>query len=180
MIGSPQPSTLTPFESSLFEKANILIPPNASEIFLWPSMSLSNNIIVPQYRSRSTKRNNSCINYVDTTKAVHWGMLEKLISFKDDTHYYCLVSKLIPLDTQICTDDVTNAKLHNHLIVCQPPRYAISVHHNCYNVFLHCSSPSHQEITLIDNIIEKCIIMDLSKHLGLIFVSKFPNFIETD
>lgn len=111
-------------------------------------------------------------------KSSSLGMLEKLISFKDDTHYYYIVSKLIPLDTQICTDDVTNVKLHNYLIVCQPPRYAIRVHHNCCNVFLHCFSPSHQEITLIDNIIEKCIIMNLSEHLGLVFVSKFPK--ETD
>ena len=123
VIGVPQISSLTTSESSLFENANILIPSNASEIFLWPSLSLSKKtIIVPQYRSRSTKRNNSCVKYIDSRKAVHWGILEKLISFKYDSHYYCLVSKLTPLDTQICTDTVTNAKLSDHLIVCQPPR----------------------------------------------------------
>ena len=128
MIGSPQHSALTPLESSLFKEANILIPPDVLEVLLWPSLSLSNsNIIVPQHRSRSTKRNNSCISYVDTTKGAHWAILEKIFSFKDEARHYCLVSKLIPLDAQICTDDVTNARLHSHLVVCQPPRYAASV-----------------------------------------------------
>ena len=45
-------------------------------------------------------------------------------------------------------------------------------------MFFHCSSPSHQEIILIDSVIKKCIIMNLSEHVGLVFVSKFPNFKE--
>ena len=71
----------------------------------------------------------------DSRKVVHWGILEKLISFKYDSHYYCLVSKLTPLDTQICTDTVTNAKFNDHFIVCQPPRYTLKLlSSNCYKI----------------------------------------------
>ena len=123
VFGIPKVSKLMSFEYSLFEKANISIPSDASDILLWPSSNKS--IIVPQYRCRSSKRNNSCVKYVDSGKVVYWGILEKLISFKHDSHFYCIMSKLIPMEHQICTDDVTNAKIHEHLVVCQPPRYVL-------------------------------------------------------
>ena len=100
----------------------------------------------------------------------------------NDFHYYCLVSKLTPLDAQICTDTVTNAKFNDHFIVCQPPRYTLKllIVIKLLQDFSLIFSLSQQEITSIDNIVEKCIIMNLTTHLGLVFVSQFPNFIEMD
>ena len=40
--------------------------------------------------------------------------------------------------------------------------------------------PSQKEIIPIDNVIDKCILMDMTKSLGLVFVSHFPNHIELE
>lgn len=41
----------------------------------------------------------------------------------------------------------------------------------------HASLP---ELVVCDAIVEKCIVMDLSVELGIVFVSHFPNVMESD
>ena len=121
MFGKPKISTLTSVESWLFEKAGITVP--SSEVLVWPSLSLPKFTVTSRFNIRSTKRNNSGIKYVDSRKHVHWGIVDKLISFNHGTQSYGIISELVPLPNQLCKDQVTHAQLQKHLAICQAPRY---------------------------------------------------------
>lgn len=47
-----------------------------------------------------------------------------------------------------------------------------------FSTFL-CSTVQ-QEIIPCDSVTQKCIVMDLTPELGLVFISQFPNSLETD
>jgi len=48
------------------------------------------------------------------------------------------------------------------------------------NFPLYSALASLPEIVICDAIVEKCVVMDLSVELGMVFVSHFPNVIESD
>ena len=122
-------SKLTLFELSLFETAGITVSSN--EVLVWPSLQSPKFTVSSQFNIRSTKHNNSGVKYVDSRKCVHWGIVEKFLSFSHGTQSYGIISELIPLPNQICKDKVTNAQLQKHLVICQPIRL-VHMHANTY------------------------------------------------
>ena len=123
-----------PYNGTLSQSENLLLDGNStctstqnsvSELhtIFYPSLCLgSNAIIVAKSRARPTKRDNSCLIYVDKTNSLSCGILEKIFCFDNSSIYYCLVLKLLPVSTQLCTDDITHANLASHFIACYPPR----------------------------------------------------------
>ena len=63
---------------------------------------------------------------MDRRNSFHYGMVEKLVSFSEDSDYcsFAIITEIVQLslDEQICHDNVTNAQLQKHLAVCQPLR----------------------------------------------------------
>ena len=112
VIGNPQCGVLSHREESLLEKACIAVP--STEVLFYPTLLLQTNMVITaRSKSRTTKRDNSCLVYIDQTDSVCWRVLEKIFSFKNSTAsgYYCLISVLLPTSTQLCTDDITT---HNY------------------------------------------------------------------
>lgn len=72
-------------------------------------------------RSQATKRDNSCV--IMNGGECIWGLVQKFFSFKDDDppSYYCLLSLLLPASNQVCNDVLTNARIVDHLVACEPP-----------------------------------------------------------
>jgi len=90
-------------------------------IVFYPHLCLYNNSTISALsKSKSTKRNNSCIKYRDSTGSFHRGLCDRIFEF--NLQHFCIIMRLIPISTQICQDSVTHAKLENHLVVCNPPR----------------------------------------------------------
>ena len=152
---------------------------------LYPSLCLStNNVIMARSKSRLTKRNNSCLRYIANART-HWGILEKIFAFntRSTPGYFCVISTLQPA-FQLCTDEVTWARLQDHFVACQPPRLVFNLvpgshTHSIITLFLSCSL--HQVVVVsCASVLEKCVLMDLKLHLGLVFVSSLPNTEEID
>jgi len=100
----------------------------SNEVFFWPFLKLSPCIISARSKSKSMKRNNSCILYLDISNTIHYGVVEKLISFSESLDDYstsfAVITEIIqlPARDQICRDNITKAQLHKHLVACQPLR----------------------------------------------------------
>ena len=101
-----------PYNGTLSQSENLLLDGctstrnSVSELhtIFYPSLCLgSNTITVAKSRARPTKRDNSCLIYVDKTNSLSYGILEKIFCFDNSSIYYCLVLKLL---TQLCTDDM--------------------------------------------------------------------------
>ena len=82
LIGKPKSLMLINYELSLFEKAGITVP--SSKVLVWKKISLPKFTVSSQLFNTSKKRNNSVITYLDSRKCVHWGIVEKLVSFNHD------------------------------------------------------------------------------------------------
>ena len=41
-------------------------------------------------------------------------------------------------------------------------------------------SSSCQVVILVEDIVDKCVIMNLAEQMGLMFISQFPNYAELD
>jgi len=90
----------------------------------YPHLCLpNNNVISARMKSKVTKRNNSCLCYIDTAGHFQRGICEKLFILKDQPEQqFCLITKLILASSQPCKDVLTKAQLHKHLVACDPPR----------------------------------------------------------
>ena len=88
----------------------------------YPYLCLQNNCVISaKTKSRTTKRNNSCLSYIDTEGKLQRGICQKLFCFKDQPQQqFCLVNRFTLSSSQPCKDIVTNAQLLNHLVVCEP------------------------------------------------------------
>ena len=96
---------------------------NSREFVFNPHLSLPNNIISARIKSKVTKRNNSCLLYIDSAGNLQRGICEKLFILRDQTDMqFCLITKFVLTSNQLCKDVLTKAQLHNHLIACDPPR----------------------------------------------------------
>ena len=116
--GKPYSGNLSDNEISLLSNYNIT---DYNTIF-YPYLWLPNNSkISASSKSKSTKRNNSCVKYRDGTGKYQRGICDRIFEFQDNL-YFCIVMKLIPISTQICQDSITCAKLEKHLVACNLPR----------------------------------------------------------
>ena len=81
---------------------------------------LRNNTVKSAFtKSRTTKRNNSCVSYIARDGKVQRGIYQKLFCFKQQPqHQFCLPTKFTVTPNQPCKDSVTNAQLQNHLVAC--------------------------------------------------------------
>jgi len=92
------------------------------EVEFYPSACLTNGrIISAASKSKSTKRNNSCIQFQDESGTCHIEICESIFGLKDTSSHLCFVRKLNAATEQICKDTITHAKLDNHLIPCSSP-----------------------------------------------------------
>ena len=132
LIRKPKSLMLINYELSLFEKAGITVP--SSKVLVWKKISLPKFTVSSQLFNTSKKRNNSVITYLDSKKSVHWGIVEKLVSFNhgatsiQSPQCYGIITQLETLPNQICKDQVTHAQMQNHLVICQPPRLVGTYH----------------------------------------------------
>lgn len=119
VFGASQSDLLSENEKRLCDKAGITMA--SSEVLVYSGMTVSNSTITSAIRSQSTKRDNSCV-MIDGGECA-WGLIQKVFSFKSDDSpsYYCLVTLLPLASEQVCKDTLTNARLEDHLVVCDPP-----------------------------------------------------------
>ena len=157
---------------------------------LYPSLCLSTgNVIVARSNSRMTKRDNSCLRYIDKAQTQCWGILEKIFGLNISTlpTYF---STLVPA-CQLCTDEVTCARLQDHYVACPPPWLAVKLSHThtyiiglvkLIQIFcsLHSCSVQQHVVVPCASVLEKCVVMDLKPQLDLLFVSLLPNTEEID
>ena len=101
-----------------------LIVTSSTDFIFYPHLNLpSNNVITARMKSKVTKRNNSCICYIDNAGCFQRGICEKLFILKHQPEQqYCLITKFVLASSQPCKDVLTKAQLHNHLVACDPPR----------------------------------------------------------
>ncbi len=107
-IGKPQSGTLSQGEKALLEEEGIAVP--STEVMFYPSLLLTtNSTITARTKSRVTKRDNSCLLYIDSVQSTCWGVLQKIFAFRNNiAHgYYCVITMLSPAFAQLCTDQVT-------------------------------------------------------------------------
>lgn len=97
---------------------------SSTDFVFYPYLCLPNNYVISaRMKSRVTKRNNSCICYIDTSGHFQRGICEKFFIIKDQPEQqFCLITKFVLTSTQPCKDMLTKAQLHNHLVACDPPR----------------------------------------------------------
>ena len=120
VLGRSQSDMLSEDETKLCDECGITV--FSPEILVYSGLIVSNSTITSVTRSQTTKRSNSCV-MIEGAKYTR-GLVEKVFSFKnaDSSPYYCLVSLLRPIKEQLCTDMVTNARLEDHFVACEPPR----------------------------------------------------------
>lgn len=123
VFGKPQSGTLSRSETTLCEEANIDVP--SDEVLYYSGLALSSSTVTVATRSLTSKRDNSCVRIVDHKGLVQWGLVQTIFSFKlsSSPTYYCLVQLLPTVSQQICTDEISNARLEDHLVACKPPWY---------------------------------------------------------
>ena len=93
VIGKPQSIVLSPEDKAVLCEAGVLT--NSDEVMLYPSLCLSTgNVSVARSKSQMTKRDNSCLRYIDKAQTQCWGILEKIFGLNISTlpTYFCLLS----------------------------------------------------------------------------------------
>jgi len=134
VIGKPySPQDLSTLEHSCLQELNY----NVMDLLFYPHLCLVNGSIVSVVsKSKAKKRNNSCVWYLNASGLHQRGICERIFGTKDGLMYYCFVNKLELTADQICKDRITHAQVHNHLVSCNPPRYA-SLHCNLRTFINH-------------------------------------------
>jgi len=124
LTGNPYQGSLSRDKIACIQKANIVFDSASAtkEIIFYPHLCLANNCVISaKTKSRTTKRNNSCLSYIDGEGQLQRGICQKLFCLKDKPNVqFCLVDKFMLASSQPCKDFVTNAQLENHLVVCEP------------------------------------------------------------
>ena len=132
VVGKPQRGVLSSIEQALLNDAKVTVP--SIEVMFYHGLCLRTGVVVTaRSQSRMTKRNNTCLLYIDKAQTYCLGILEKIFSFNVSTAsgYFCLVSTLSTLPS-ICADDATPARLQDHFVACQPPWLVVSPCHPMY------------------------------------------------
>lgn len=127
MIGKPQRGELSLAEITLLYEAYIGVP--STEVMFYPGLCLSKyTTIMARSKARTTKRDNSCLAYLDKTSTRCWGVLEKVFAFNNGStsEHLCLLSTL-SVAQELCNDDVTFAKFQSHYVACNPPWLATNI-----------------------------------------------------
>ena len=131
LTGKPYQGSLSRDEIACIQKANMAFDSASAtkQIIFYPHLCLSNNCVISaKTKSRTTKRNNSCLSYIDGDGKLQRGICQKLFCFKDQPNLqFCLVDKFMLASSQPCKDLVTNAQLKNHLVACEPRYVFVSI-----------------------------------------------------
>ena len=125
LTGKPYEGSFSRDEITCIQKAYAafsITTTTSHRICFYPYLHLQNNCVISaKTKSRTTKRNNSCISYIDEGGKLQRGICQKLFCFEDQPQQqFCLVNRYTLSSTQPCKDFVTNAQLLNHLVVCEP------------------------------------------------------------
>ena len=127
LTGKPSYGNLTADEIAGLEKINIqAINRKYENTKFYPYLHLPNHsVITAQAKSKATKRNNSCLAYIDRKGHLQKGICNKLFSTEvnDTLLKYCVITKLTLASNQLCKDMTTHAQLNCHLTAYIPPRY---------------------------------------------------------
>lgn len=119
VLGKPLSDLLSSHEKMLCDNAEIVM--TSPNILVYSGLTVSNTTVTSATRSRTTKRDNSCV-MIDGGECT-WGLVQKVFAFMDadPPSYYCLLSLLPPVSQQVCDDKVTNARIEEHFVACEPP-----------------------------------------------------------
>ena len=121
VVGYSHIYTLSKSEKELFASANISL--KSTDVQSYPIVYLSNlnRLISAKTRSKATKRNNSCIQYLSGEEYMY-GIVQKIFfcSCNGSKNSCFLLTQHLELNncSQLCHDEITNAKLDNHIIQC--------------------------------------------------------------
>ena len=120
LTGKPYQGNLSRDEIICMQKALGNFDSTSQPISFYPYLHLRNNTVISAFtKSRTTKRNNSCVSYIARDGKVQKGICQKLFCFKQQPqHQFCLLTKFTVAPNQPCKDSVTNAQLQNHLVAC--------------------------------------------------------------
>ena len=94
--------------------------PQDSDLLNYPNIMLlnANRVISAQSLSRASKRNDSCIMYLDDQQSDQFGLLQKIVFVPElsgsPSNTYAVVNTLFVASLHLCHDPVTNGKL-NHI-----------------------------------------------------------------
>ena len=124
LLGKPKSGELSHQEIELFQAAGISL--SSEKVFFYPKLRTrdSNRIIYAQNYSKFTKRNNSCVIFLDNS----YGIIEKIIHHSSMSSFFVLIKMLVPADINLCNDPVTNVKIkHIEVLTFQANNYNISL-----------------------------------------------------
>ena len=113
--------TLSTSEKELFVATNISL--KSTDVQSYPIVYLSNfnRVISAKTRSKATKRNNSCIQYLSGEEYMY-GIVQKIFLCScsgNENSCFLLIQHLEKnICSQLCHDEITNAKLDSHIIQC--------------------------------------------------------------
>lgn len=161
VVGSPHYAELCDSEKALLLQAGGNPP---TQVLLYPRLLLPNHReLVAETRSRSTKRNNSCLLY-KSGEAHKYGVVQKIISFWESATVKCfvLLKRLEPASLEVCDDQLTHANFKKHFVAFFPPR------------------SENQVAISATEILDKCVYINIAKYIEYVFVSHLPNTVEVE
>ena len=125
-VGLSKCVILSPTEVEVFTKNKIQLPDHCL-IYTHLFIETKDRYIMSASRSRAAKRNNSCIVYKPFDQApLYYGILKKLFYF-DNKRSYALVQRFINAPLVLCQDQITDAKIDEHILAFYPPRSVTSL-----------------------------------------------------
>ena len=125
--GRPVGIQLANQELKLFTEASFAAPEKTALAYSKLHLRNTNRFITAKPRSRSRIRDNSGVMYKDRTGSICYGQLENIFLFESnqDVQVFAKILYLPPARVQegLCTDSVTDARLNDHIVTLNTPRY---------------------------------------------------------
>ncbi len=106
---------------SVYKQLN-LPDPDCCLLYSYLKILNKNRVVKALEFSRSRKRNNSCVLYrFNQGDSMEYGTVHKFIQFVVDSQpfYYAAIHQLVPGHVFLCQDQITCAKLNDHIISCK-------------------------------------------------------------
>ena len=127
LTSKPLRTIIDPDDRTVLSSIGVLLEEECNVVY-YTKLMLKRREICTR-KSKETRRNNSCVRAlvnVDGTQTCTYGLLHKLLVIPGE-RCFAIINVCPPSSIKLCSDDVTKAKLHKHLLVLNNPRCDISL-----------------------------------------------------
>jgi hypothetical protein len=114
-IGKPHSEELTTLEKEAFNQCGVVVP---TRVLVYNELAVKTNRTVSARTRQQTLRDNSGFVYSHSGRN-QYALLKKVVVC--DGREYAVALTLSHATRQLCSDEVTNAKLNSHLTTLNPP-----------------------------------------------------------